>query len=187
MKTSFSLLSLIITLTASFSSILSKILFVFEQCRHGPQGDYFAKSSHFVDQYDNQWKGNGELTGVGMRMHYLIGVRSRQKYKGLFKKTYDPREIYVKSTDQNRTISSAQSQLLGMFPPRTGIELKEEELKFSFPPIDLSEEAMEEIKKLKMSVLPERLQIVPIHFFHHNEREYLLTDEVECPDRKSVV
>ena len=45
-----------------------------------------------------------------MRMHYLIGVHSREKYSNLLSKHLNPKEIVVYSTDLNRTILSAQSQ-----------------------------------------------------------------------------
>ena len=92
-----------------FTYTHSETIFVFEQFRHGARGSAFI-SRNFHDKFDVEWVGDGELTGVGMRMHYLIGVHSREKYSNLLSKHLNPKEIVVYSTDLNRTILSAQSQ-----------------------------------------------------------------------------
>ena len=169
-----------------FTLCSAEIIFVFEQFRHGARGSIFLYPSNYVDNYDVPWTGNGELSGVGMRQHYLIGIRNRNKYKKLFSKTYDPREIYVLSTDQNRTIQSAQSQLLGMFPPQSGIELTDEELQISVPPNPLTPEMKKEIKALKANALPQKMQIIPIHLFGEEKKYYTLTEASECPAMKHI-
>ena len=169
------------------SSISSEIIFVFEQFRHGARGSVFATPPNYVDRYNVLWGGNGELTGVGMRMHYLLGVRNRIKYKNLISSKYDPREILVMSTDQNRTILSAQSQLLGMFPPESGIELEPGEIKKAVPPNPMTEQMQKAVKKLKTSALPQKMQVIPIHLFNKEEKKYYtLTEPSECPAMKRV-
>jgi hypothetical protein len=64
----------------------------------------------------------GQLTYEGFKMHLQLGTSFRQFYidkLSFLNSTYDPAEVYVRSTDVPRTIASAQAQLLGLFPPST--------------------------------------------------------------------
>lgn len=77
-----------------------------EVCRHGSRapGNYYS--------YDaGKWPwGLGELTPTGQRMQYLNGVEFRNRYVeeyGLFGPMFNETELYVRSTDVNRTIMSA--------------------------------------------------------------------------------
>jgi hypothetical protein len=78
---------------------------VFEITRHG------ARNGLHSDFFNTSWI-PGELTGVGMRQHYLIGQQMRKKYVEDYQylsKSYNPLELYVRSTDVNRTIQSASA------------------------------------------------------------------------------
>ena len=51
------------------------------------------------DRLKEKWPGRGEITGVGQRMEYLLGLRNRRryitdKYKFLSEK-YDPHESLI--------------------------------------------------------------------------------------------
>ena len=78
------------------------------------------------------WSGIQELTDVGKRQHFLIGYRNHQRYiveKKLINQTYDPREVHIFSTNKNRTIESAASQLQGLYMAGEGPQmLKKKEL-----------------------------------------------------------
>ena len=155
--------------------IISEPIFVFEHFRHGSRAPGFGlikenPLGEYTDRYGILWKSNGELTGIGLRMEYTLGVRNRYKYKKLFSTIFDPKELLVVSSSSNRALTSAQAQLEGMYPPLTGIELKEKELNNSIPPIPINEKMKNEIKNLGMHALPEKIQIVPIHIF--NEKEF---------------
>ena len=50
-----------------------------------------------------------------MRQHYLLGTSIRNKYKNFISNEFNPNEIYVISSDVNRTLISAYSNLLGIF------------------------------------------------------------------------
>ena len=93
-----------------------KLLFVWEHFRHGARGSY--KSFDYINWKDilnEKWKGAGELTPIGMRMHYLLGVATRKKYNHFLSPVYNPNEIFVISTNVNRTLISAYSNLQGLF------------------------------------------------------------------------
>lgn len=59
-------------------------------------------------------KGIGELTSKGMRQHYELGQKLKEKYilnTKFLSQIYNSSEIYARSSDKNRCISSAQSLL----------------------------------------------------------------------------
>jgi len=88
--------------------------FVFELVRHGARAPIMDidLAEFAVDE--------GMLTASGMRQRYLLGRHSRQRYTEeyqLLSPNYVPGEVYMQSTDVNRTITSGYSELLGLFPP----------------------------------------------------------------------
>ena len=63
-----------------------------------------------MKQYDTQ-----ELTLQGVRMHYVAGQEIRKRYSNLINARLGADELWVRSTDYNRTLQSAISHLYGMF------------------------------------------------------------------------
>ena len=91
------------------------IYFVLNHFRHGIRSPLKLDEEN-KDTFGNEWSnGPGELTLNGIRQHYLIGITNKNKYKNLLNFDYKSKEILVYSTNLNRTIMSAQSQLLGMY------------------------------------------------------------------------
>lgn len=160
------MLVLIVSVLLGFVS--SKLLMVVEFSRHGAREPIydFLKAKPFDSK--------GELTPVGMRQQYLLGQTLRTLYiekEQLLSPNYVPREIYVRSTNYNRTILSANSQLMGLFPFGTGPSVPEHiDKKNLRPPFksnytDYDSFADEIDEKLQLLALEKAYQPIPVHVF----------------------
>ena len=58
---------------------------------------------------------NGELTNLGEKLHFKIGLKNRERYFNFISDEYDPKEVVIYSTYFNRTINSVQSQIMGFY------------------------------------------------------------------------
>ena len=68
-------------------------------------------------------QGLGELTFLGMKQHLALGKKLRNYYVdqlGVIPGKYNSQQVYIRSTDVNRTLISAMSNMLGMFPGGAG-------------------------------------------------------------------
>jgi len=102
---------------------------------------------------DYAWPGGlGQLTTRGMRRHLELGRWLRQRYTDWLSPTYDRAEVVIRSTDVDRTLMSALSNLAGLFPPQ-GAQVWEEELPW---------------------------QPIPVHTVPQDE-DYLLSSHSHCP------
>ncbi|XP_044741619.1 prostatic acid phosphatase-like isoform X2 [Chrysoperla carnea] len=61
--------------------------------------------------------GPGQLTNRGKSQHFALGQWLRERYARLLSQHYRFDEVYIHSTDVDRTIMSALSNLAGLFPP----------------------------------------------------------------------
>lgn len=98
----------------------NKLLFVYEHSRHGARTPCKGLDDNYVDIFNHKWEGIGELTKLGMLQHYKLGLHYKEKYSSFIStSSYKPNEVLVYSTNLNRTIMSAQSQLNGLFSLNT--------------------------------------------------------------------
>ena len=166
-----------------------ELIFVYQHVRHGVRGPSSSYNSLFkdgVDEFGVSWEGegDGELTLVGKRQHYDLGVRNRIRYgtgeNGLglidFSK-YNTEEVLFHVTDYNRTHQSLNSQLLGMYKPGILKSLNPEEVQGSFPPNaekwfssskPIYSEILEEINSLENQTIIDSIPIFNVHPFGEN-------------------
>ena len=150
-----------------------------EVCRHGAR----APISWYPWDTGNWPEGLGQLSPAGMRQHYLNGVEFRNRYittNPLLSSTYNADEIFVQSTDVNRTIMSAQSQLMGWFP--NGPTLTTAQVDNAVPPMSLSAAVTEIQETMGLDAIMDDYQPVPIHMQLYDEDTLLLAyDPSVCP------
>lgn len=143
-----------------------------EITRHGARTPV-GKGSKLLN---TTWEtGEGQLTWTGERQHYLQGVRLRKKYIDELKflpEEFDPRYFYIRSTDYNRTIMSAYSQMLGLYPLYKGPVFSSSDVRsHSIPPFDLDASTRDFVSQY--DVLEKRYSPFPIHVATLTE-DYLL-------------
>ena len=85
--------------------------------RHGDRTPYeFYPADPYKDL--SEWHvGVAQLTNRGKRMSFELGKWIKRKYEGFLSKDYSEDEIYVRSSDEDRTLMSAQVVLAGLYPP----------------------------------------------------------------------
>ncbi|XP_018323599.1 prostatic acid phosphatase [Agrilus planipennis] len=96
---------------------VSELVGVIVIFRHG---DRTPVQPYPNDPYKNEslWPvGFGQLTSVGKRRQLRLGQWLRSRYDGFLPDKYSEKDIYVRSTDVDRTLMSAEANLAGLYPP----------------------------------------------------------------------
>ena len=193
MKTYISFLILLYIFNFSYHS--DKLVFLYTHYRHGARGPGNFINKNLIDTMGQSWTAVGELTGVGERMHYLLGLRNRQKYieeEKLLSEKFDPHQMLIYSTDVNRTIVSCASQLQGWYPQRAhlGEVLTDEQKEKAYPPILEEKNKRDEYienatNELEHSALPYRMMLAPIRVINENENgiEYKIPNPEKCQEK----
>lgn len=129
---------------------LGSLVFVSALYRHG---DRTPVTSYPTDPYNNlsYWPvGWGQLTNIGKCQHYELGQWLRQRYSEFLTEVYSREDIYVRSTDVDRTLMSAASNLAGLYPPK-GDQEWNRKIDWQPIPIHTVPEKMDEILAGKRS------------------------------------
>ena len=184
-----SLIQIIILSILSFSISDDKLVFLMTHFRHGARAPqrYKNQSAH-LDYILEHWNNPGELTGMGQRMHYALGLRNRKKYIEELKflsENFNPHEILIYSSQINRTLLSAASQLQGWYPFGTGEILKNEQIEGALPQVDIPNDIKEKLKNLSNSALPGQMSLAPIRMINNNERKIIIYDIEQCKFRRT--
>ena len=96
-----------------------KLAFVFEVVRHGARAPVEMRD---IEEYPENVS-EGILTPEGMRQRFLLGRYNRKRFiedADFLSETFTPGEVYMQSTNVNRTIQSGYSELMGLYPPHKG-------------------------------------------------------------------
>ncbi|XP_065687883.1 prostatic acid phosphatase-like [Patagioenas fasciata] len=96
-----------------------KLKFVSVVFRHGdhtPQ-EFFPTDKH---KEVAKHQGYGQLTKLGTQQQYELGQYMRRRYSYFLSVAYKQCEIYIRSTDCDHTLMSAQASLAGLYPPTQG-------------------------------------------------------------------
>lgn len=113
------ILSLVLLLLPAFGFAAEKPVLAVDVIRHG---DRMPISDLPGSTY--QWPYlPGQLTPKGMRQEYELGVKMREDYVNryqLLPASYTAGTLFVRSSDIDRTLMSAQSALMGLYPHGSG-------------------------------------------------------------------
>ena len=178
-------LTLLLFLTIFITVKTEKLRWALELFTSGAHSPTGSLSKNNMDDFGHQWDGPNELTGVGLRQHFLVGYRNRLRYideKKLINEKYDPREVYLVSMDTNSTIMSANAQVQGLFLPGTGPLLFENQSAIALPPVNPESYKNEKeiLDKDSYMSLPHKMNIMPIHSFYPKDHFIGLQDKNIC-------
>ena len=166
------------------------IIFAFQINRHGARAPYFGVKEG-LDVYKEKWAQIEEISDVGRRMLYLLGVKIRKRYIDdchLLSQNYNPQEIFIKSTDSNRTIESIYSYIQGLYPNGTGKTINTKiinDTNIIYPPNKKYFKDFENITKQynmdeEGDALPYKMSALPVHLFIRENHELELYDTRYC-------
>ena len=159
-----------------------KTLFIFEHFRHGARGPS-SYDENDLDLYKEKWNGDSELTYSGMRQQFLLGSYIRNKYKNLIDyESYNPNEILAFSSNKNRAMMSARSQLMGIF-----INSKIPELKNSqniCVPYFLQNNT--NFQNLNINYPENYIDEIPIHIIEDKDQFFRFEKTGQCPVIKEI-
>lgn len=110
---------LLLCFIANTAFASEKLIFALDIIRHGDRTPLLE-----IPKAPHHWEeGLGQLTATGMLQEYQLGQRLREEYitqYQLLPEEYSVKTMYVRSTEYDRTVMSAQSLLLGLYPQGTG-------------------------------------------------------------------
>ena len=184
---------IVIIIIITFSKCKNELIFVATHFRHGARAP-MKVDSEYKDHIKERWLNPGELTGVGQRMHYILGLRNRIRYINdtyqFLSEKFDSHEILIYSTPFNRSILSAYAQMQGLYPEseKLGDVLTEEQEFESIPPMNIAYKKIEdEIKKIKGCAMPNLMTLIPVRMINNNEKKITLYDIDECEEKRDEV
>ena len=160
-----------------------KLIFVWEHFRHGARGPYIGVNPKTnLDFIGEKWDGIGEITPLGMRMLYLLGISNKKKYSKFLSENFNPNELFIISTNVNRTITSVDSFLKGFYNNKTSINMTQTQIERSnILNSNYSDRINMKIKELENKSLENGVNTIPVHIFDRSKLEFGLYDLSNCP------
>ena len=146
-----------------------------------------SKNIIYKDIFGYEWIGENELTNVGKRQQYYLGNRNNLRYKNiLYSGIYCPKEILSISSDSNKTIQSSYANLHGLYQSNN-ITLTDQQINNAIPPLNTDNGYIDAKNELDINnyILPDNIQIVPVHSFYEKDYNYLLEKIENCPNIKN--
>ena len=137
------------------------------------------------DIFKEKWnkENSGDLTALGARMQYFLGVRNSKRYKGDFiSNEYLNKEIYAVSENNQCSYESLYSHLLGIFPVGTGSIIAEDKKNKAFPPKINNDDVrvINILQTLGNNALLDRSNVFKIHSFQNNDMLFGLQKQSKC-------
>ena len=170
-----------------------QLIFVSTHFRHGARAPTEV-DSNYLDHVKEKWTNPGELTAIGQRMHYVLGLRNRMRYitdtYQFLSEKFDSHEILIYSSAFNRTILSAYAQLQGLYPEDEGLGLTLNEIQEKNAVPDLKYDYIEiekKINKIKGYAMPNLMTLIPVRMINDNEKKITLYDIGECQKKRDEI
>ena len=170
-------------LKAQLKDDKDKLLFVWKHFRHGARGPYIAVNlKTHLDFIGETWNTMGELTPLGLRMHYLLGVSTKNDYSNFISEKYNPNELYITSTNVNRTLVSVYAFLKGFYGNDSSVDLSKKQIeRGNILNSNYSVKIKDKIEKLGKKSLEGGVSEIPVHIFNRNKLEFGLYEGANCP------
>lgn len=153
LKPKLALVFLALLLSLPAFAETEKLIFAADVIRHGDRTPIrpLSKATYAWPQ------GPGQLTPTGMQQEYQLGLVMHKRYieeSALLPKHYEAQTLYLRSSDLDRTLMSAESLLMGLYPLGTGPLLPQSE----------------------KTALPSGYQPIPIHTIPRTQDQLLIAD-----------
>ncbi|XP_030415757.1 lysosomal acid phosphatase isoform X2 [Gopherus evgoodei] len=134
-----------------------RLRFVTLLYRHGDRSPVRAYPR---DPYqESTWpQGFGQLTQIGMLQQWDLGQSLRKRYHGFLNASYNRQEIFVRSTDYDRTLMSAEANLAGLYPPQ-GQQVFNPNVSWQPIPVHTVPDSVERLLKFPLSPCPRYEQL----------------------------
>ena len=162
---------------------VDKLLFVWKHFRHGARGPYIAVNlKNHIDFIGETWNTVGELTPLGLRMHYLLGISTKKEYSKFLSEKFNPNELYISSTNVNRTMQSVYSFLKGFYDNNKTDNLNEKQIeRGNLLNSNYSKDINDKINKMGKKSLEGGFSEIPVHIIDKTKLEFGLYEASNCP------
>lgn len=148
---------LLLVCVTSHARVLKMVHLVY---RHGARSPITFYPKDKMQEKD--WPdGGGRLTQIGMNMEYKLGKFLKKRFitdKSFINQSYIHTQVHIRSSDVERCLQSAESQLAGFYPP-SGYQIWNTAIPW---------------------------QPIPVHTVPKDDDAILRPDDINCPRRNII-